>query len=81
MDDFLIEDIDLLTTYNTIWDKISADIKKEFDREPVYNKGFRKAKIRSPGDEVTDFEDKRIPKLDSHHTCLAVISGSIFKEM
>ena len=23
--------------YNTIWDKVSADIKKEFDSEPVYN--------------------------------------------
>ena len=26
---FLIEDNDLLDKYNTIWDKISADIKKE----------------------------------------------------
>ena len=28
---FLIEDDDLLEKYNTIWDKVSADIKKEFD--------------------------------------------------
>ena len=35
---FLIEDNDLLEKYNTIWDKVSADIKKEFDSEPVYNK-------------------------------------------
>ena len=35
---FLIEDDDLLEKYNTIWDKVSADIKKEFDSEPVYNK-------------------------------------------
>ena len=35
---FLIEDDDLLENYNTIWDKVSADIKKEFDSEPVYNK-------------------------------------------
>ena len=26
---FLIEDDDLLEKYNTIWDKVSADIKKE----------------------------------------------------
>ena len=32
---FLIEDDDLLEKCNTIWDKVSADIKKEFDREPV----------------------------------------------
>ena len=35
---FLIEDDDLLEKYNTIWDKVSADIKKEFDSKPVYNK-------------------------------------------
>ena len=37
---FLIEDDDLLEKYNNIWDKVSADIKKEFDSEPVYNKEF-----------------------------------------
>ena len=28
MDGFLIVDDDLLEKYNTIWDKVSADIKK-----------------------------------------------------
>ena len=28
---FFIEDDDLLEKYNTIWDKVSADIKNEFD--------------------------------------------------
>ena len=27
----LIEDDDLLEKYNTIWDKVNADIKKEFN--------------------------------------------------
>ena len=71
---FLIEDDGLLEKYNTIWDKVSADIKKEFDMEPVYNKEYLKPKIRSRGDEVTDFCDKKILKLDSNHTSLAVIS-------
>ena len=31
-------DEDLLEKNNTIWDKVSANIKKEFDSEPVYNK-------------------------------------------
>ena len=66
---FLIEDDDLLEKYNTIW-----DIKKEFDSKPVYNKNYLKTKIKSHGNEVTDFYDKKIPKLDSNHTCLAVIS-------
>ena len=34
---FLIEDDELLEKYNTIWDKLSADIKKEFNNNPVYN--------------------------------------------
>ena len=59
---FLIEDDDLLKKCNTIWDKVSADIKKEFDSEPVYNKEFLKTKINSHGDEVTDFYDKEVPK-------------------
>ena len=33
-----------------------------------------KTKIKSHGDEVADFYDKRIPKMESNHTCLAVIS-------
>ena len=33
-----------------------------------------KTKIKSNGDEVTNFYDKRIPKVDYNHTCLAVIS-------
>ena len=32
---FLIEDDDLLEKCNNIWNKVSVDIKKEFDREPV----------------------------------------------
>ena len=33
-----------------------------------------KNKIKSHGDEVTDFYDKKIPKVDYNHTCLVVIS-------
>ena len=71
---FLIEDDDLLEKYKTIWDKVSTDIKKEFNNEPVYNKNFLKPKIKPHGDEVTCFYNKEIPKVDSNHTCLAVIS-------
>ena len=31
-------------------------------------------KIKYHGDKVTDFYDKKIPNVDSNHTCLAVIS-------
>ena len=71
---FLIEYDDLLEKHNTIWDKVSVDIKKEFDSKPFYNKEFLKTKIKSHGDEFTDFYNKKVPKVDSNHTCLAVIS-------
>ena len=71
---FLIEVDDLLEKYNTIWDKIIADIKKEFDSEPAYNKNFLKTKIKSHSNEVTEFYDKEIPNAESNHTSLAVIS-------
>ena len=35
------------------------DVKKEFDSEPVYNKQFLKTKIKSYGDEVTNFYDEK----------------------
>ena len=41
----LIKDDDLLEKYNTIWDKVSDDIRNEFDNESVYNKEFLKTKI------------------------------------
>ena len=35
---FLIEDSDVLNKYSNIWDKVSADIKKESDSGTVYSK-------------------------------------------
>ena len=37
---FFIKNDDLLEKYNAIWNKVSADIKKEFDGEPVTIKNF-----------------------------------------
>ena len=56
-----IEDDDLLKNYNTIWNKVSADVEKEFDSEPVYKK-FLKIKIKSHGNEVTDFYNKKFQR-------------------
>ena len=55
---FLLDD-DLLEKYNTIWNKVSADIEKKFDGKPVYNKNYLKVKIKSYGNEVTSFYDKQ----------------------
>ena len=55
---FLLDD-DLLEKYNTIWNKVSADIEKKIDSKPVYNKNYLKVKIKSYGNEVTSFYDKQ----------------------
>ena len=52
---------------------MSAIIKNP-DSEPVSNKNSIKIKIKSHDDEVTDFYDKKIPKVDSKHNCVVVIS-------
>ena len=59
---FLTEDDDLFKEYNTVLDKVSADIEKEFDSEPVFDKEFLKTKIKSHGDEVTDFRIKKFQR-------------------
>ena len=76
MDVFFIEGDKLLKKYNIIlfWDIVSADIKKETDSEPVYDKKYLKTKIKSYGEEVTDFCDKEIHMVGSNHTCLTIIS-------
>ena len=71
---FFIENDPLLEKYNAVWEKVTSDIKKEFESEPVYNKKLLETKIKFYVDEVTDFYDKEIPRVDSNHTCLAVIS-------
>ena len=69
---FLIEDDDLLEKYNTISVNFSPDIKKEFDSEPSYSEFLLKTKIKSHGDEVTNFCDKEISMVDSNQAFLAV---------
>ena len=49
----------LITKLWYYWDKLSNDIKKEFDSESVYDKKDLKIKIKSNGDEVTEFNDKK----------------------
>ena len=75
---FLIEDDHSLKKYNTIWDKVNTDIKKQFvnlkQRVCLQYKFFLKTKIKSYGDEVTDFYNKEIPKVDFNHTGVGVIS-------
>ena len=81
MDVFLIEDDELLEKSNTIWITLSLISKTNWNSRLFYNKNCLKIKIKSHGEKVTDFYDKKIPKLDANHTCLTVISlDSALKE-
>ena len=64
---FLIEHDDLLEKCNIIWDKISANIKKEFDSKLVYKKNQNQSTRHRY--DVTDFHDKETPTVDSNLTC------------
>ena len=70
----MIEDEDLLERCNNTWDKVSANIKRELNREPVYYNIFLKTKVKSYGDEATDFPDKEMVKKSCNYTCLEVIT-------
>ena len=43
-------------------------MKKEFDSDSICNKIILKTKIKSYGDETTDFHDKEIPKVGFNYT-------------
>ena len=71
----MIEGDDLLEKYNTVWDKVSVNIKKNLIANLSLTKIFENWNYGDEvGDEVTDFYDKETPKVDSNHTCVAVIS-------
>ena len=78
---FLINDDELLEKYNNIWEKIKNDIKKEFDSEPVHNKNYLKAKIKSyNGKDNTSFNNNKISKEGSQFISSSVILiDSVFR--
>ena len=63
---------ELLKRYNYIWNKLSSSMKKEFNSKPIFKEKFLKTKVKSDGDESTDFHDKETPKVGSNYTYLAV---------
>ena len=80
----MIEDDDLLEKCNAIWDKVSTDMKKlrtSLSINIYIYIYILKTKIKSYGDDVTDFYDKVNLKVDSNHTGYAVITlDSVLKK-
>ena len=60
---FLIKDDELLKKDNDIWNKVTNNIKNEFDGGPIYNKKFLRTKKKYCGDKNTVFHDKEMTKV------------------
>ena len=54
--------------------------KKEFDSEPVCNKEFLKTKIKSHGDEVTDFYDIFMIKTFQGWTLIILVNHNCYPQ-
>ena len=48
-------------------------MKTRFNSEILCNNKILRTKIKSFGDEATDFHDKKFPEAGSSYACLAVI--------
>ena len=58
----MIKDDELLVKYNKIWDKVSNNMKKGFDREPIYNEKYLKTKtIFKEANINTNFHGDNVP--------------------
>ena len=78
---FLIKNEELLEKYNEIWGKVSNNVKKGFDREPVYNEKYIKTEIKSYEEKINaNFQIFKVPKKGSQYICLSVILiDSVFR--
>ena len=61
----LVNDKEILKTYNEIWDKMKNLLERKFDSEPVYNDKYIKAKISLNN---PNFCVKEIPIQGKHYT-------------
>ena len=78
---FLIKDEELFKKYNKTWEKVKNSLKKDFDSEPVYNKKYLKAKIKSYNGKInTAFYNNKITNEGSQQIFLSVfLIDSVFK--
>ena len=78
---FLINGDELLEKYNETLENVKNSLKIEFDREPVYNEKYLKAKIKSYIGKVnTNFHNNKIPEEGFQFICLSVILiDSVFR--
>ena len=67
---FLIKDDKLLEKYNEIIEKVSKNIKKEFDTKPVYEEKYLKIEIKPYKEKISiKYHNNQILKEDSQCIC------------
>ena len=76
-----MKDDALLAKCNECLEKGENSLKKEFNKEPVYNEKYLKTKIKSYNGKInTDFYNNKIPKECPQFICLSVILiDSVFR--
>ena len=66
----------LLKKYTKIWARVKNLMSIIFDSEPIYgdNDKYINTKTKSFGDKIkTNFQDKKISKVDASYKCLSLI--------
>ena len=79
---FLFHDKEILRRCNEIWDKVKNLFKKEFNRQPIYNDNYIKAKIslynvNFYSNKVHE-ENKRLPVYLQYYQILLVMQKKKF---
>ena len=71
---FVIKDDYVLGKYNEIWHKIKETLNIKFHCMRIYDEKYIKAKVREFNAAIkTDFLGDKIPKENTHYTCIACI--------
>ena len=70
----MIEDDSVLFKYIYVWNKIKEIKDIKFHSNPVYDKKYIKAKVKSFNGLInTNFLGNEVPKEGVHYTCIACI--------
>ena len=72
---FLIKDEEVWEKYEDIWYVIENKLGIKFNREPIDDKTYLKAKVREFDSKIkTKFLGNGVPKENIHYTCIACIT-------
>ena len=71
---FKIEDEDMYSKYNEIWNKIKKTLNTRFHSQPIYDDKYIKTKVKTFSGMInTLFSDNEISKERNHYICIAAI--------